>query len=350
MKFLLFYLCLLVSFFANSQVDTIYNVNGVEKIPYYEQLYRFRVWRDINLKEKQNAALVPEEKKKGLLSFLLRTLKSDSLKAYDPADLDFTNPVPAADVLGKQGIQGVANFDSRGTYTAGMQFVFKGRVYDVSQDVSGKHKPGEDPLWRWDSRVKKIPATVSPFDEKKNYDKNSVVSFEGRQYTALQDLKELETPFKGSSFYNQGDEAKPFYTTDDITSIQLIEDVIFDKRRSKLVYDIVGFVLYDNEFPKALVNFKEFAGLVDRLYHERKMKTRQEVTFVNRYNPSIKLSFVDAFKLRLFHGIISKVENPDDLTISRIYENNNRSYGESVFARWEEEMKMMEKEHNLWEY
>jgi hypothetical protein len=231
-----------------------------------------------------------------------------------------------------------------------MQFVFKGRVYDVSQDVSGKHKPGEDPLWRWDSRVKKIPATVSPFDEKKNYDKNSVVSFEGRQYTALQDLKELETPFKGSSFYNQGDEAKPFYTTDDITSIQLIEDVIFDKRRSKLVYDIVGFVLYDNEFPKALVNFKEFAGLVDRLYHERKMKTRQEVTFVNRYNPSIKLSFVDAFKLRLFHGIISKVENPDDLTISRIYENNNRSYGESVFARWEEEMKMMEKEHNLWEY
>jgi hypothetical protein len=45
------------------------------------------------------------------------------------------------------------------------------------------------------------------------------------------------------------------------------------------------------------------------------------------------------------------VENPDDKTIEEIYvTGNKRSYAESIFARWEEEMKMMEKEHNLWEY
>jgi hypothetical protein len=48
--------------------------------------------------------------------------------------------------------------------------------------------------------------------------------------------------------------------------------------------------------------------------------------------------------------VLSKVENPDDRTIQQVYEMNGRTIGESVFARWEEEMKMMEKEHNLWEY
>jgi hypothetical protein len=52
----------------------------------------------------------------------------------------------------------------------------------------------------------------------------------------------------------------------------------------------------------------------------------------------------------LFHGVISKVENPDDLDIVSIITRNGRSYREAIYARWEEELKMMEKEHNLWEY
>ncbi|PGH39629.1 MAG: gliding motility protein GldN, partial [Candidatus Nephrothrix sp. EaCA] len=58
----------------------------------------------------------------------------------------------------------------------------------------------------------------------------------------------------------------------------------------------------------------------------------------------------DAFKLRDFHGVIEKVENPDDRTILELYTMNHQPYAESVFARWEEDMKMLEKEHNLWEY
>ena len=80
------------------------------------------------------------------------------------------------------------------------------------------------------------------------------------------------------------------------------------------------------------------------------MKDRDVVMWRNRYNPSENRTFNDAFKLRLFHGVIEKVENPQDRSIQQIYELNGRTYGESIFARWEEEMKMMEKEHNLWEY
>ena len=38
-----------------AQQDTIVNPNSVERIPYYEQLYRFRVWRTVDLNEKQNS-------------------------------------------------------------------------------------------------------------------------------------------------------------------------------------------------------------------------------------------------------------------------------------------------------
>jgi hypothetical protein len=102
--------------------------------------------------------------------------------------------------------------------------------------------------------------------------------------------------------------------------------------------------------PIGFIYYKDFHKLVEKQFHSKNLDDRDKVLWRNRYNPSENKSFTDAFKLRLFHGIIEKVENPDDLTIQRIYEDNGRTYGESVFARWEEEMKMMEKEHNLWEY
>ncbi|MCX8489695.1 MAG: hypothetical protein ORN54_01360 [Cyclobacteriaceae bacterium] len=53
--FLLF--CLAMAASVSGQTDTIYNTHSLEKIPYYEQLYRFRVWREVDFKEKQNAGL-----------------------------------------------------------------------------------------------------------------------------------------------------------------------------------------------------------------------------------------------------------------------------------------------------
>ena len=132
--------------------------------------------------------------------------------------------------------------------------------------------------------------------------------------------------------------------------------MIFDKRRSRLYYDIqsIGLLASKNGStdisPIAFVQFKDFYNLVEKSAHSKDMNVRDVVLWRNRYNPSENRSFNDAFKLRLFHGVIDKVENPGDYSIQQIYTNNGRSYGESVFARWEEEMKMMEKEHNLWEY
>lgn len=56
MKFVsIFLLSIGLAGVATAQQDTVYNPNSTERIPYYEQLYRFRVERIVDLKEKQNA-------------------------------------------------------------------------------------------------------------------------------------------------------------------------------------------------------------------------------------------------------------------------------------------------------
>src|SRR5271154_2190515 len=69
--------------------DTISNPNSMEKIPYYEQLYRFRVSRVIDLKEKQNSGF--DSRKSSIAKLIVDLLKEGKLHTYggnlgDPAD------------------------------------------------------------------------------------------------------------------------------------------------------------------------------------------------------------------------------------------------------------------------
>ena len=75
-----------------------------------------------------------------------------------------------------------------------------------------------------------------------------------------------------------------------------------------------------------------------------------EAIWFNRYNTAENRNYADAFLLRLFHATIDKVENPDDDRIFDTYLSNGRPYREAVWATEWEEMKMMEREHNLWEF
>jgi hypothetical protein len=76
----------------------------------------------------------------------------------------------------------------------------------------------------------------------------------------------------------------------------------------------------------------------------------EKAIWFNRYNTAQNKNFADAFLLRLFKGALTKVENPDDETIAQIFINNGRPYREAVMAMEWNEMMLMEKEHNLWEF
>lgn len=282
---------------AFAQQDTVFNPNSVEKIPYYEQLYRFRVWRVVDLNEKQNAGF--KSAQSDIANFLLKSIKSGAISAYDDS----------------------------------LKTVLKPEVILVANQAVN------DP----------------PYEQAKSYQMTETAFYNGKNYSSIRNDNQGHLPTDDAWWELSGNQTD-FYTKDNIVAISVIEDVIFDKRRSRLYYDIqaIGVLAQKSGStdisPIAFIQYKDFHDLVEKTAHSKDMKVRDLVMWRNRYNPSENRTFVDAFKLRLFHGIIEKVENPGDRTIQQLYELNGRTYGESVFARWEEEMKMMEKEHNLWEY
>jgi hypothetical protein len=193
------------------------------------------------------------------------------------------------------------------------------------------------------------------WDKKKSYLANEGVSVNGVNYTSLKNDNMGHSP-SDASWWEKSIDQTTYISSDDVAGLKLVEDVIFDKRRSRMFYDIqaIGIMVQkagsDQMNPQGYILYRDFAKLVDTYAHSKVLTERDMVLWRNRYNPAENRAFTDAFKLRLFHGVIEKVENPDDLTIEAIFRNNKRSFSESIYARWEEEMKMMEKEHNLWEY
>jgi gliding motility associated protien GldN len=298
MKFLSFLLiCIGLTTASFAQQDTIVNPNSVEKIPYYEQLYRFRVWRTLDLNEKQNGGF--KSAKSDIAQFLLKSIQSGAITVYNDS---LTSPLKPEEVV----VSNKANMEP-------------------------------------------------PFDPRKSYFINETSSYGGKNYesTRNDNLGHLPTD---ADWWQISANQTEFFTKESVVGIELVEDVIFDKRRSRLYYDpqAIGILAQKGGStdinPIGYIKYKEFYDLVEKASHSKDMTIRDQVLWRNRYNPSENKTFTDAFKLRLFHGVINKVENPGDYTIQQIYERNGRTWGESVFARWEEEMKMMEKEHNLWEY
>jgi gliding motility associated protien GldN len=279
-----------------AQQDTIINPNSTERIPFYEQLYRFRVWRTIDLREKQNSGF--KSARSDISDFLIKNIRNGSLIAYDGDSVK--NPLSPTEVL-----------------------------------------------------VSNTAVDEPPYDSLKAYQGTETANYMGKNYASLRNDNIGHLP-TDNQWWELTSSQTEFVTRDQLVALSLVEDLIFDKRRSRLYYDIqyIGLMVETNGIinPKGFIYYKEFFRLVEREAHSKNLDDRGKVQWRNRYNPSENKSFNEAFKLRLFHGIIEKVENPDDKTIQRIYEDNGRAYGESVFARWEEEIKLMEKEHNLWEY
>ena len=345
--FLLF--CLALAGSVSGQTDTIYNTHSLEKIPYYEQLYRFRVWREVDFKEKQNAVFVSPYS--NIASFILDNLKSGTLKAYAPDDFTFHEEIPAVNAIGKGDKSTLKEFNAQTDYGSGDEVSYADKTYKANRNMTAVRPPTDAGYWRLDRSVKKLPPGLPAFDPAKSYSNSDAVAYNGAKYIATDDMNGVVVP-TDKSYWDETGEVQAFLTFQDVSVIQVVEDVIFDKRRSRLYYDIQGFIILDPTTgnPNALVSYKDFANLVEKFSHDREIRVRNTVKWKNRYNPSQDMNFLDAFKLRLFHGIIHKVENPDDQSIQEVYSANGRAFGEAVFARWEEEMKMMEKEHNLWEY
>jgi len=271
----------------DAQVDP----NSLLRIPRYEHLYKSRVWRNLDLSEKQN-------------------------KGFFARGNEITKLI----------LDGVAS----------------GELADVYERDSLTTKIPKDVFFA--SLVAQQGATFDAWDPARDWYAGDNVTYNGKNYSAIVDSKGKNPETSPDDWQVTTAGKAVTFLPSEIYRMVLMEDVIFDKRRSRLYYDIIAIQLlaFDNNTstfkPLGWFKYKD----LEKLFRNHP----KEAVWFNRYNPAENKNYADAFLLRLFKGSLDKIENPDDSRIFDIYPN----YKLAVFATEWEEMKMMEKEHNLWEY
>jgi gliding motility associated protien GldN len=146
------------------------------------------------------------------------------------------------------------------------------------------------------------------------------------------------------------EEAAPtdeYFFPNQVTILEFMEDIIFDKKRSRLYYDVQSITmvlpaeLFETGLIRKVASFK-YKDLVPIF-----KKYEKEAKWFNPQNSREHKDFADAIDLRLFHARLTKVENPDDNYIVDIY---NKSTAQGIMASKWLENEIIEYEHDLWEF
>lgn len=140
-----------------------------------------------------------------------------------------------------------------------------------------------------------------------------------------------------------------FFEPRDLYQLEINEDVLFDKQRSVLFYDILSITLYvpadhpDNikgfQYPICTFKYKE---LVEKVF-----KDNPKAIWFNPYNDREHRNLADAFELRLFSSYLIKISNPSDEEIMETYGGDPKT---GIMASQWKAFEMLEYEHNLWEF
>jgi hypothetical protein len=127
--------------------------------------------------------------------------------------------------------------------------------------------------------------------------------------------------------------------------LELKEDWIFDRQRSRQYFDIQTVTIKipaegsNDGLEKVLASFK-FKDL------EHFFRNNPNAVWFNEANTAKHLNLADAFELRLFHGRIVKKSNSLDKYLDEQYGTPKEALNKSQEIEYE----LIEFEHNLWEF
>ena len=261
-----------------------YNPNSVRPIHESNIMYKRTVWRNLDLNEKQNRPFMSTNNE--ITKIIIDGVKSGKVIAYSSDSLHTK--------------LSIAEFRSSITDPSSSQRDFDAEIADVKQQM----KDG------W----------VKPAEGSKR-------------------IQDIENARKGGG----GDEL----LASQLSQIEIKEDMIFDKQRSRLYYDIQTITIYlpgtKNKLTgtdKRIASFR-YKDLV------KYFKNTPTAIWYNEQNNRGHLNLADAFDLRMFASMIIKISNPRDESLDTIYGDKNVR---PTVAAQQLEYNLMEYEHNLWEF
>lgn len=140
-----------------------------------------------------------------------------------------------------------------------------------------------------------------------------------------------------------------YYFPTDLYQMEIREDLIFDKQRSRMYYDITSITMFvPADHPSNIKGIQlvaasfEYKELVEKLF-----KDNPKAVWFNPENDQQHKNLADAFELRLFGSYIIKVSNPSDAYLVDIYGGDQQK---GIMASQWAAFELLEYEHNLWEF
>ena len=300
------------------------------------------LWRRIDLKEKQNQSMF--SKNNEISKYLIDAVKAGLIDAY--TNDSCTTKITASKFHENMLIPNTGGGLSEEEKAAGFTEDGKNGKKDDGWGAPAtdtKKKPADD---GWGA-PKKTNVAAQPVDDgwgapkKKSAVAKNTKGKKGKKVVEPIVEQKKDTVAVAAVPSLSGDE----YFPKELNILEVKEDWVFDRKRSRLYYDIQTVTLLlpadknqaGFEVPIASFKYKD----LDKLFRSDPKK----FIWYNPQNQAQHKNLADAFDLRLFYGRITKVANPGDVDLVGMYGDR-----EGLLKSYQTEYELMETEHGLWEY
>ncbi|AHJ95871.1 type IX secretion system ring subunit PorN/GldN [Hymenobacter swuensis] len=280
-------LTLSVAASAQEQATTASSNGSYRPIPNSDIMFRKTIWRAIDLREKQNKPMFAEGKE--ISRVIIDAVKRGELQAYRNDSLTTT-------FSSKEVISNMSYAEA----SAGLS--------DEEKAAGFSEDTGDD----WGAPVKK-----------------------GAKGKAVA----KKAPVVAPSY-----EIRP----KDMYQMEMKEDMIFDKKRSRMYHDIKSItLLVPSTLSSNTAGIEKTIGVFKYSDLVRVFRANPDkAIWFNPQNDAQHKNLADAFELWLFNSYIVKVSNPSDSRLDEIYGGQQQG----ILASQQAAADLIEYEYNLWSF
>ena len=327
-------LSLSVSASAQEQATTASSTGSKRPIPTSDQMFRKSIWRAIDLREKQNKPMFSEGQE--ITRVIMDAVRRGELVAYKGDSL--TSTYKPEEVSTR------------------MSYADKGMELSAEEKAAGfteKDLGGGGDGWGggaasgggggdgWGASAKKGAAKSKPkLVAKKDATGKVMKDKKGKTIMVPAPAAVAAAPVLPAGSFE--------YRPKDLYQLELKEDMIFDKKRSRMYHDIktitllVPSTLAQNtsgiETPVATFKYSDLVK-VFRAHPENAI-------WFNSQNDAQHKNLADAFELWLFNSYITKVSNAADSRLDDLYGGGQQG----ILAAQQTASDLIEYEYNLWSF
>ena len=314
---------------AQEQATTMATTGALRQIPASDQMFRKTIWRAIDLREKQNRPMFSDGKE--ISRVIIDAVKRGELTAYknDSVTSTFTPKEMTSNM--SYAIDAPISPDADGGDWG-------------STPPAGGKKPAAAPANDgWGAPVAAAPAASSGTKRVKVLDsKGKPVRKNGKYvYRTVSTTSVAAAPPPPPATSAE-------YRPKDIYQMELTEEMIFDKKRSRMYHQIKTVSLkLPSTLPgnaagleKNIASFK-YSDLV-KVFRNNP----QTAIWFNAQNDAQHKNLADAFELWLFNSYIVKVSNPSGDDLATQYGSER----EGLLAAQQTAADLVEYEYSLWSF